>query len=52
MKREREKPPVTPWRPPTRRGFVAMLGAAVAVIAVRSRAKTDDAPKPIWIGHC
>ena len=35
------KPPPTgadgsPWRPPTRRAFVAMLGAAAAALAVRS----------------
>jgi hypothetical protein len=26
----------SPWRPPTRRAFVAMLGAAVAALAVRA----------------
>jgi hypothetical protein len=40
------------WRPPTRRAFVAMLGAAAAALALRDRAK-PEAPKPaIWIGHC
>jgi len=49
----------SPWRPPTRRAFVAMLGAAAAALAVRERAPTDDEPprKPStgttrWIGHC
>ncbi len=45
-----------PWRPPTRRMFVAMLGAAAA-IAVRE-AKPNEPARPIsngkprWIGHC
>ncbi len=46
-----DKDPV--WRPPTRRAFVAMLGAAAAALALeavrepeRSRATTR------WIGHC
>jgi hypothetical protein len=26
----------SPWRPPTRRAFVAMLGAAAAALAVRT----------------
>jgi hypothetical protein len=57
--RSRAKPP---WRPPTRRAFVAMLGAAAAAIAVRDprllgRAD-DDRPRSTWmgttrwIGHC
>jgi hypothetical protein len=47
----------TPWRAPTRRSFVAMLGAAAAALVVK-----DRAPEPIdlrktptgktrWIGH-
>jgi hypothetical protein len=37
------------WRPPTRRNFVAMLAAAAAALAIR----TKPAPKKtIWIGHC
>jgi hypothetical protein len=35
---ERTEPrPQSPWRPPTRRAFVAALGAAAAVLAARSR---------------
>jgi hypothetical protein len=55
-----------PWRLPTRRAFVAMLGAAAAALAVRSPAQlapdrerlADDRPRPSrsgttrWIGHC
>jgi len=42
-----------PWRPPTRRAFVAMLGAAAATLALRDRTKLDPPPaKPRWIGHC
>lgn len=54
------------WRPPTRRAFVAMLGAAAAAIAVRERAAptvtsaaadaSDLRVTPTgatrWIGHC
>jgi len=52
------------WRPPTRRTFVAMLGAAAAVLArsprvataapVAARAPTPPpTPKKTrWIGHC
>jgi len=51
------KKPQTPvWRPPTRRAFVAMLGAAAAMLAVRSQylGEPEPAPKPTtrWIGHC
>jgi hypothetical protein len=47
--------PKTPWRAPTRRAFVAMLGAAAAAIALRENA---DPPLSTatrttrWIGHC
>jgi len=47
----------TTWRPPTRRAFVAMLGAAAAALAV-GETKADDPPRPTsngrvrWIGHC
>jgi len=54
-----------PWRPPTRRAFVAMIGAAAAALAVRERipaapvapADDDRPPRPWtgttrWIGHC
>lgn len=56
----RPAPPATPWRPPTRRAFVAMLGAAAATLAVGERARrrvrrATPAPaaaaKPLWIGH-
>lgn len=56
MTRDREKPPTT-WRPPTRRMFVAMLGAAAAALAVREATpKQPEQPagpsKTRWIGHC
>jgi hypothetical protein len=56
-----------PWRPPTRRAFVAMLSAAAAAAAlaiedrargVRVAAADDDRPRSPWtgttrwIGHC
>ena len=55
-----------PWRPPTRRAFVAMLGAAAAAaaLAIENRARgvqvisDDDRPRSRWtgttrwIGHC
>ncbi len=37
-----------PWRPPTRRAFVQMIGAAAVALAIRDR---SEKPKPIWIGH-
>lgn len=48
------------WRPPTRRAFVAILGAAAAALAVKAtRVPLDDARprspwagKTRWIGHC
>lgn len=57
--RDRNKAPST-MRPPTRRAFVAMIGAAAAAIAVRERATptpTDPPQRPWtgstrWIGHC
>ena len=54
----------TPWRPPTRRAFVTMLGAAAAALALAPRVKKlgtpsdDDRPRSTWtgttrwIGHC
>ncbi len=47
------RPEAPVWRPPTRRAFVAMLGAAAALLAVRTRDR-ERAPKPttLWIGHC
>jgi hypothetical protein len=54
------KPKVTPpWRPPTRRAFVAMLGmagAAAAALTLRSKKKRESAATTKattrWIGHC
>jgi hypothetical protein len=52
---------VAPWRPLTRRAFVAMLGLTAAALAVRDRAPApggDDPPRSPWtgttrwIGHC
>jgi hypothetical protein len=46
------------WRPPTRRVFVQMLGAAAAALALRDRAHAEPVPEeappalPRWIGHC
>jgi hypothetical protein len=45
----KDKP--TGWRPPTRRTFVAMLAAAAAALAVRTKA-AEPKPLPTWIGHC
>lgn len=45
------------WRPPTRRAFVAMIGAAAAALAVRERQgpaepESGTSGRPIrWIGH-
>jgi hypothetical protein len=54
-----------PWRPPTRRAFVAMLGAAAAALATprvqlpgdrepsnEARSPTSHAGTTRWIGHC
>jgi hypothetical protein len=55
---------ITPWRPLTRRAFVAALGAAAAALAVNDRGRRmlddcdDDRPRSTWtgttrwIGHC
>jgi len=50
----------TPWSPPTRRAFMAMLGAAATALAVRARPIIPDPELPQrpwtgttrWIGHC
>ena len=57
-----DRKPTTPWRPPTRRAFVAMIAAAAAAVAVRERARIvdpdEDRPRSTWngrtrwIGHC
>ncbi|NVB84982.1 MAG: hypothetical protein HOV81_41830 [Kofleriaceae bacterium] len=49
-----------PWRPPTRRAFVTMLGAAAAALALREKklrapagvSGATEPKKTIWIGHC
>jgi hypothetical protein len=60
------KPQRAPWRPPTRRAFVAMISAAAAALAAPSRARLISAaatanadppraasrPPTRWIGHC
>lgn len=47
----------TTWRPPTRRAFVGMIGAAAAALAIRHRepeaaAAPAATTRPRWIGHC
>jgi hypothetical protein len=53
VKREVVKPP---WRPPTRRAFVAMLGLGVALVAKKRRPKriprSTWTGTTRWIGHC
>jgi len=51
--------PARAWRPPTRRVFVAMLGAAAAALALREqtpveleRPRSTWAGKTRWIGPC
>lgn len=50
--------PARAWRAPTRRMFVAMIGAAAAALAVRhetvepERPRSTWAGKTRWIGHC
>jgi hypothetical protein len=56
MKDDAKRTPT--WRPPTRRAFVAMLGAAAAALALREKQRNDDPPRSTrtgttrWIGHC
>jgi hypothetical protein len=41
------------WQEPTRRSFVAMIGAAAAALAL-AKVKLDEPPPPPlprWIGH-
>lgn len=53
----RTKPPTSPapWSPPTRRSFLAMIGAAAAAMAIRTEAAAAPRPiaptRPRWIGH-
>jgi hypothetical protein len=48
----KKEQPKTTWRPPTRRAFVQMLGAAAAALALRDRREqVEQRSKPIWIGH-
>jgi hypothetical protein len=57
---KREKPDARTWRPPTRRAFVGMIGAAAAALALRTGEREAQAkaqnppvpPRPRWIGHC
>ncbi len=59
MKRERS-PETREHRPPTRRAFVAMIGAAAAAFALRDHEQPVTAEVPPsqwtgrtrWIGHC
>ena len=56
MKRDTKKESTT-WRAPTRRAFVAMLGAAAAALVVRETKPVEPARQPWkgrtrWIGHC
>jgi hypothetical protein len=54
------KPTVAPWRPPTRRVFMTMLGTAAAALALREQSKQEvtDPPRATWagrtrwVGHC
>ena len=39
----------TPWKPPTRRTFVAMLAAAAIALRTKPAPKKPELPK--WIGH-
>lgn len=57
----RDKKDSKTWRPPTRRAFVAMLGAAAAAVVVREAKPTVETADPPrspwsgttrWIGHC
>ena len=44
MTRRATSKPQTPWRPPTRRAFVAMLGAAAAALALRDKRRNGRSP--------
>lgn len=59
MSQSPKKPGSEPQRPPTRRGFLAILGAGAAVIAVGLPPESQRAQSPWtgpngklrWIGH-
>lgn len=60
MKRDPNRKQQT-WRAPTRRAFVAMIGAAAAAFAIREtqqRVTESEPPRSTWngstrwIGHC
>lgn len=45
-----------PFRAPTRRAFVAMLGASAAALALRDRVPRPvicypGTDRPVWVGH-
>lgn len=50
--------PTTTWSAPTRRSFLAMIGVAVAGVAIASRGgqvaslQSSLPARPRWIGHC
>ena len=44
-----KRPEKLVWRKPTRRSFLAMVGAAAALLVVKPKQK--PVPKKIWIGH-
>lgn len=64
MTTPRTRPRTVPWRPLTRRAFVAALGAAAATLAIDDRARglrlAPDCDEQRarswngtrWIGHC
>jgi len=59
MSAKADPPAKGTWSPPTRRSFMAMIGAAAAGLAIRTRAadesvalRTTKPTKPRWIGHC
>jgi hypothetical protein len=59
MTKKRDEEQTTTWRPPTRRAFVAMVGAAAAALGIREKRRLAGDPprsartvKTLWIGHC